>query len=112
MEWLLTEKEIDIAEREAMLTYRKYHPFATADYHESILVMRKAIAKAQAKKLVEWLQRKCLHEHNRTVAVSGELVVNGITVGLFVDKKLWNDLVEEVCFGTGVDMEWDAKEPV
>lgn len=112
MEWLLTEEEIVLAEREAVLTYRKYHPFASGEYHAAILSMKQAIARAQAKKLVECLQRECLHEQNQRAAISGELVINGVTVGPFIDKNLWNDLVEEVCFGRGRDIEWDAREPV
>lgn len=112
MEWLLTEEEIDMAEREADLIYRKYHPFATGDYHTAVLAMRQAIARAQAKKLVLWLQEECLHEPSQRAATSGELVIDGVTVGPFVDKNLWNALAEEVCFSRGRDIEWDAKEPV
>ncbi len=112
MEWLLTEEEMNRAEKEAKLHYRKYHPFATGDYHASVLGMRQAVAKAQAKKLVEWLKRASSHEHSQRSAPGGELVINGVTVGLLIEKDSWNVLVEEICFARDYEIEWDAKEPV
>ena len=112
MEWLLTEEEMNVAEKEAKLYYRKYHPFATGDYHASVVAMRRAVAKAQAKKLVEWLKRASSHEDSQRSATSGELVINGVTVGLLIEENSWNVLVEEVCFARDYEIEWDAKEPV
>jgi hypothetical protein len=112
MEWLLTEEEMNKAEKEAKLYYGKYHPFATGDYHASVVAMRRAVAKAQARKLLDWLKRASSHEHSERSGTSGELVINGVTVGLLIEKDSWNALVEEVCFAQGRDIEWDAKEPV
>lgn len=112
MEWLLTEEEMNRAETEAKLYYRKYHPFATGDYHASVLGMRRAVAKAQARKLLDWLKRASSHEHSQRSATSGELVINGVTVGLLIEKDSWNGLVEEVYAPRGHEIEWDAKEPV
>lgn len=112
MEWLLTEEEMNAAETEAKLYYRKYHPFATGDYHASVVAMRRAVARAQAKKLVEFLQRQCLHERDLRTGAGGELVINGVAIGLSIEKGSWDVLVEEICFARRPDIEWDAKEPV
>lgn len=112
MEWLLTEEEMNSAETEAKLYYRKYHPFATGDYHASVVAMRRAVAKAQARKLLDWLKRASSHEHSQRSATTHELVINGVAVGLLIEKDSWNVLVEEVYTPRRREIEWDAKEPV
>lgn len=54
-EWLLTEDELHKAEAEAKAYYDKYHPLATADFHDSMLAIRLGIARAEARKFMVWL---------------------------------------------------------
>ena len=112
MEWLLTEEEMNAAETEAKLYYRKYHPFATGDYHASVVAMRRAVARAQAKKLMIFLQIQCQRERSLRGCANNEQVMEGVAIGLSIEKDSWDVLVEEICFARRPDIEWDAKEPV